>query len=257
MFEITLEPNRLKSMLTQVLKLKSGSSPVDAVPIKFTSEGAEVKTAYSTDLMVFARYNKDFFKSIKVDGEDEFMANVELIKKRINFGFTGESITLKTDNEKVIITGQQKDDKVTQKLDAISHEKDAPFDVEETRIGLIPKKGDKQMSFAFSILVPVESFTDDLPDEVATLIVDENKNFSLNFEDETGTRSRPITYKSTNITQEMIQPTKIIFSYKTFRELCSMFKGEVWLSGDESKLIISQTNTDFSLTYAHAPMKEA
>lgn len=253
MFEITLEPNRLKSMLSQALKLKSGASPVDAVLIKFSPEGAVVKTALTADLYVFANYHPNFFKSIKVDGDGEFMANTELVKKRLAYGFSGESVTLKTDDEKIIITGQTTDDKVTQKLDAVSHNNDAPYGVKKTDIGLIPMKGEQQMSFAFSVLVPVEKFADALPYEHALLIMGEKGDLSLNFEDELGSRSRPIIYKTP---QGEVKPTRVKFNFKVFQELMSMFKGEVWLSGDEKKIVISQTNADFSLTYAHAPMKE-
>jgi len=98
MIEITLEPNRLKSMLSQVLKLKSGSSPVDSVLVNFSPKGAKVNTALTADIMVFAEYNKDFFKSIKVDSEEEqFMVNTELVKKRLAYGFSGETITMKVD----------------------------------------------------------------------------------------------------------------------------------------------------------------
>lgn len=253
MFEITLEPNRLKSMLSQVLKLKAGSSPVDAVLINFTPDGAKVRTLLTADIMVFADYNKNFFKSIKVDGEEEFMANTELVKKRLAYGFGGESITMRTDEEKVTITGEQKDDTVTQKLDAINRDNIAPFGVEKQSIGLIPKRGDKLMSFAFTVLVPVETFKDSLPYEHAILTTNEDGKMTLSFKDETGSRKRPIIYKNPKAD---INPTKIIFNYKTFQELISMFSGEVWLSGDEKKIVISQTSEDFSLTYAHAPMKE-
>ena len=253
MFEITLEPNRLKSMLSQVLKLKSGSSPVDSVLIKFTPEGAKVKTSLAADIMVFASYNKDFFKSIKVDGEEEFMANTELVKKRLAYGFSGETITMRTDEEKVIITGQAMDDRVTQKLDTISHDRDTPFGANETNIGLVPAKDGKQMTFSFSVLVPVETFKDSLPYEHAILTTNEVGEMYLNFKDETGDRQRPIIYKNP---KAEVKPTKIIFNYKTFQELISMFSGEVWLSGSEKIILISQTSTEFSLSYAHAPMKE-
>lgn len=255
MFEITLETNRLKSMLSQALKLKSGVSPVDAVLITFTPNGATVRTALVADLYVFADYYKAFFKSIKVEGEEvEFMANTELVKKRLSTGFSGESITLRTDGEKIIITGSEVDDRVTQKLDAVDHSNDSPFSAQKTVIGLIPRKEDRIMTFNFTVLVPVEKFTDAIDYEEAILTVDENGKMFLNFEDELGDRKRPILYKEAKGT---IQPTKVIFNFKTFQELMSMFKGEVWLSGDETKLVISQTNSDFSLTYAHAPKKEA
>ena len=253
MFEITLEPNRLKSMLSQVLKLKSGSGPVDSVLIKLTPEGAKVRTALTADIMVFANYNKDFFKSIKVENEEEFMANIGLVKKRLAYGFSGETITMRTDEEKVVITGEKTDDRVTQILDVVSHDRIAPFDVSKTSIGLIPEKDGKQMTFAFSVLVPVETFKDSLPYEHAILTTNENSEMFLNFKDETGDRERPIIYKNP---KAKIKPTKIIFNYKVFQELVSMFSGEVWISGDEKKILISQTSAEFSLTYAHAPMKE-
>ena len=240
-------------MLSQVLKLKASSSPVDSVLINFSPEGAKVRTALTADIMVFADYNKDFFKSIKIDGDEEFMANTELVKKRLAYGFGGESITLRTDEEKVTITGQEEDDTVTQKLDAIDRDNISPFSVKKTSIGLIPEKDGKQMTFAFTVLVPVEVFKDSLPYEHAILTTDENGKMILSFKDETGDRKRPIVYKNP---KAEIKPTKIIFNYKTFQELISMFTGEVWLSGDEKKIVISQTSAEFSLTYAHAPMKE-
>jgi len=109
------------------------------------------------------------------------------------------------------------------------------------------------MTFAFTVLIPVETFKDTLPYEHAILTTNEACEMFLNFKDETGTRTRPIIYKNPKAT---VKPTKIIFNYKTFQELISMFSGEVWLSGDEKIVVLSQTSAEFSLTYAHAPMKE-
>jgi len=254
MIEITLEPNRLKSMLSQVMKLKSGSSPVDSVLINFTSEGAKVKTALTADVHVFAEYNKDFFKSIKVDSEEEqFMANTGLIKQRLAYGFGGESITMRTDEEKVTITGEKNDDIVTQRLDTINDEGVSNFSVEKTSIGLVPTKEGKKTKCDFTVLVPVEIFKDSLPYEHAILTTNEAGEMWLSFKDETGSRRRPIIYKNPKAN---IKPTKIIFNYKTFQELISMFSGEVWISGSGVIILISQTSAEFSLTYAHAPMKE-
>ena len=182
------------------------------------------------------------------------MANTQLVKNRLAYGFSGESITMRTDEEKVTITGGHKgDDTVTQKLDIINDERVSPFGVEKTSIGLIPTKDGKKMEFAFTVLVPVETFKDSLPYEHAILTTNEAGEMFLNFKDETGSRERPIIYKNPKAN---IKPTKIIFNYKTFIELISMFSGEVWLSGHETKVVISQTSAEFSLTYAHAPMRE-
>ena len=254
MIEITLEPNRLKSMLSQILKLKSGSSPVDSVLVNFSPKGAKVNTALTADIMVFAEYNKDFFKSIKVDSEEEqFMVNTELVKKRLAYGFSGETITMKMDDEVVTITGEKTDDIVTQRVDEINDERITSFGTEKTSIGLIPTKNEKKVKVAFTVLVPVETFKDTLPYEHVILTTNEAGEMFLNFKDETGTRTRPIIYKNPKAT---VKPTKIIFNYKTFQELMSMFSGEVWLSGDEKIVVLSQTSAEFSLTYAHAPMKE-
>jgi len=253
MFKISIEPNRLKSMLTQALKLKGGASPVDSVLITFSENGAKVRTALTKDTIVFANYYKSFFKTIEVEGDAEFMANTELVKKRLAYGFNGETITMQTDEEKLTITGEATDDKVTQKLDAINHEDKAPFEVEKTDIGLIPVKEGQIMKFAFSVLVPVEKFTDALPYEQAVLTTNEKGEMFLNFKDELGERSRPIPYKTPN---GKVEPTRILFNFKVFQELMSMFTGEVWLSGDKKKIVLSQTNSDYSLTYAFAPQKE-
>lgn len=253
MFKISVEPNRLKSMLSQALKLKGGASSVDSVLLTFSQEGAKVRTRLAADVLVFANYNKSFFKTLEVGGNGEFMANTELVKKRLAYGYSGETIHMQTDEEKVTITGEASDDIVTQKLDAINHDNDAPFEVRKTDMGLIPENDGKLMTFAFSVLVPVEKFTDALPYEEALLTTDEEGKMSLNFKDELGERSRPILYKTP---RGKVEPTRILFNFKTFQDLISMFTGEVWLSGDQKKIVISQTNSDFSLTYTFAPKKE-
>ena len=251
MFKFTIEPNRLKSMFSQALRLKGGTSPIDSVLMKINSDGARFEARLAGDIMVLANYNKSFFKTLEVDKEEEFMVNTELVKKRLAYGFKGETITVQTDNEKVIITGDETDDRVTQKLDAISYENAVPFTYKKTEIGIVPEKDGQLMTFAFSVLVPVDKFTDSLPYNEATLTTNENGKMLLNFTDELGERSRPIPYKN----PKKMEPTTILFNFEEFQALMSMFTGEIWLSGDEKKILLSQTNSDFSLTYAFAPKK--
>lgn len=254
MIKATLEPNRLRAMLAQAMKLKGGSGPVDSVLLNFTKDGVKTQTALQADIMVFAEYNRGFFKELEVTEEvEQFMANTGLVKKRLAFGFKGESITMKTDAEKVTFTGQENDDVVTQRLDTIDETRVAPFGVEKTSIGLVPSQDGKVMPFAFSILVAVDNFKDSLPYEHAVLTTTNDGKVSLSFKDETGSRERTVVYKNPTA---RIQETEIIFNYKTFQELIAMFSGEVWLSGDSTKIVISQTSNEFSLTYAHATMKE-
>lgn len=240
-------------MLSQALKLKGGASPVDSVLIIFSPDGAKVRTKLMADILVFADYNRSFFKTLEVDGNVEFMANTELVKKRLAYGYSGETIYMQTDEEKVTITGEANDDVVTQKLDAINHDNDAPFEVRKTDIGLIPENDGKLMTFAFSVLVPVEKFADALPYDEALLTTNEKGEITLNFKDELGERKRLIPYKTP---KGKVEQTRILFNFKAFQELMSMFVGEVWLSGDKKKIVLSQTNSDFSLTYAFAPKKE-
>ena len=251
MFKITLEPKRLQSLISQVLALEGNASPVDANLITFNKEGAVVSAAFKSDMMVFAQYNKSFFKELEVDGDGEFMLSRDFYINRVSYGYNNsEFVTVRTDKENIYLSGDANDDKTHNKLDAISHDNNTPGIVGKmTSIGLIPELNEKLMTFDFTLLVPIDKFTSKTSYKDAVLDFN-GKELNLRFSDETGGRDRPVPIKDSRGEGKAVT---IPFNFEDLKRMMSQFSGEVWLSCDKKKIVMSQVNSDFALTYCLSP----
>ena len=179
-----------------------------------------------------------------------------LLKNRLAYGFAGEKVTVTIDKEKFTFTGSDLDDKVTETRTAINADKVSPYQYAPLEAGLMPQKvvgqEKKVMKFQYQVLVPVERFTDNLPEQV--IVTYNGKDLNLDFSDVMGTRKRLIPIKATHPTslEDSKIESAVTFNFETLQQLITQFNGDIWLSINQSAVCISQVNVDYSLSYMFA-----
>jgi hypothetical protein len=267
MIKITIEPNKFKTFISQVLGYKK-SPLTDTSIVTFDGEKAMVTCAIAPDIFVLGEYANTYFNSLEVNPvPQQLMITQTLLKNRLASGFSNDKITVETTKEEIKITGSVLDDIVTEKLESVNLDKLAPYAYIMTEVGLIPFKANdkKSMKFNYQIQVPVDRFLDTLPEEVKLEFetkmekpegTTEDKRIStlnLNFKDTMGSRIRSIPVLATNGEPKSCT---VVFNFDVLQSLISIFTGNVWLSVNDDAICISQQNKDYALTYVFAS-KEA
>lgn len=241
----------MKTLMANALLSKSESS-VDSTKIVITPNGIKINRAFQSDIALLAEYKKEFFKEIIVEGEsEEFMLNQKLLDKLTTLVFKAEYITIEKKGKKILVTGDSKDDRYSQTVDALTDEGNSPFGVEATQVGLLPTSKGAIVDTKFRTLVTPEVLIASIPYPHMQINFVNNVMEVLAKGDDETELQRPIAIKQLNGEQ---QDCQVKVNVKMFQALASKFVGEVWLSGDERKVILSQTNTDYSLTYALSAM---
>lgn len=253
MIKIVETPERLNTFFKQILAY-SKNPMTDSAIVRFTNDAAIIESSLARDTLVYARYEKNFFITLEVSDKNElFMATATLVKDRLAYGFKAEKITFQTDKENVVITGSTEDDVVTEKLDEINHEKEAPFKSIMTEVGLLPvnPETDKVMEFNLQALIDPSKFTD-LPQYEEVQFDFKDGKLVLHLKDALGTRDRPIPFKTTGTPSDI----KASFQFKTIQQLITQFDKEVWISINNRCICLSTKNKDSALTYAFSILEE-
>jgi len=261
--KVEVEPQRLRNMFSQLLVYKGGGL-VKSCPVVFTKNGVQVRAELAPDLMILANYSADYFIHYGVEENEPFTITESLLKERLAYGFKGEKVTLWTDDEYIYIEGEEKDDKVKEKLTETNI---PPFPLpvvvdKNTGLTTLRRKRDENgniitkedgspelepMPFAVRVLIPTSLFSD-LPSPSThpnVKIEFKNQEGYLKLEDVLGSRKRPVVYSKGLEVNDL----SVTFDLELMQRIMSQFTGEVWLSLSESFAYISQKNKDYMLTY--------
>jgi len=260
MAKIRIEPVRLTSMGKQALGY--GKSPIkDHCLVTFSPEGAKVAFGLAGDVLVYAQYNKEYFKAIDAASEEAFVFTLSLVKERLAYGFKGEEVTMHTDAQKVYLTGTTKDDTADEALTAVTTEMieaKAPFSVAMTDLGLVMDKLSEP--FNLQALISQDTFADLPVYETVTFDTD-GKSLTMYLGDQLGNRKRPVTIKQyANANKPQVEPVgtplKVTYNMKLIQQLINIFDGDVWLSINGGALVLSQKQKDYALTYVISAYEE-
>lgn len=251
MTKFSIEPNRLKSFLSQVFAYK-GSAITDQSIIDFTPNGVSVACLLNSTTLVYAKYNKTFFQDYESENKP-FMVNETLIKE-ISYGYSGEKVYITITENEIQIKGDSKDDTVKIKIDAVNDEKRSPNSASTSDIGLLPNKinTDEPFTTICQIKTTVEALTKKISTENLNLTY-ENEVLKITLSDEIKSRERPLPVLQTT---DKKQPFNLKFNTDAFQSLISQFTGEIWISINDLGIVFSQKNNDYSLSYALASIME-
>lgn len=243
---IEITPLKLKKLCESVFNAKKSDTSL----IVFTPEGVMVNCLLSSDLLVLASFDKSYFATYEVQTNTELMITKTLIDE-VNDGIKADKVKLEITPEHFIMSNPA-EGHIRVKIEAIDGEKKAPFSMAKTEVGLVAALDGKLSAFNAQMLVPVDKFLGFKDVEFIRMIFD-GQELRLEADKELSDKLQKVPIKRI---LPNAKPFNMMFQFDTLKSLISEFKGDVWISLNDTGISISQINEDYMLSYMFARIAE-
>lgn len=241
---ITLEPERLRSLLSTILMVKGGKGLISNIVGEVKPNGVVFKDASLNVIAVQAMYHSKYFLEYKA-GEGELPLTKTLLEQ-LGKGFNKD--------EKVEFFIDEKESRIWVKGKTETYNEpltegklgDLPFTMANREgIGTLPEKlteDNKSAPLSFQALFDTEALA--LPDAEKYVFTANGKELKVQIEG-IGVYTKTIPIKKEKLNKDLT----IAIDGSYYQTLVSNLKGEVWLSASEAGIVFTQKAKDFSLSY--------
>jgi len=236
--KIEVEPSRFKEFLSSILIYRN-KPLLSQVPVEFKSKGVMVKDMSLEAVAVVGMFSPKYF--ISYEAKDETIPLTESILDVVKKAFKGEKITVKTEDNNIVIEGESYFYK--EPIKALEPQ-EFKAEVKMTEFGILPTKP----QFKVQVKLPVSELS--LPSAEKYTLISDGKNLTISIE-EVGILTKVLKVSQT----KKLEPVTTHVFANYLQNMVNNLSGEIWLSFDENVIALSKKGKEYALTYLLATVE--
>lgn len=230
--KIEVEPNRFRDFLSSLLVYRS-KPLLPQISAEFKSKGVGVKDMTLEAIAVVGMFSPKYF--ISYEAEDETVVLTESLLDVVKKAFKGDKITVWTENNNIIIEGENY--RYEEPIKAIEPQ-EFKAEIKMTDIGIIPTIP----KFKVQVRIPVSELS--LPTAEKYTLISDGNNLKISIE-EVGKLTK--TLKLSQVKKLEPVTTTVFANY--LLNMVNNLSGEIWLSFDENVIVLSKKAKEYALSY--------